>query len=317
VGLLERAETLIKLKRAIFGDEHGEVAESLALIGNSCRRRNDWIGASRWTEQAAVMLERLSPASSLHVVNCYSAAAEGYRMVLDPPKETELSLRAVENMRRLPAGSVEPMFRGAVLRDAASALARAKRFEEFEQLMREALAVFVDASGNQGHVVATTHARFADGYLFWGKRELAIEHAKAAIAMGEHAASMPQDQRISMYSTYAMAMVLDGNLAEAHRAAVLQDELCVKLYAPPRSERENEHSLCYQSNMPWVVAVVARARGESARAQAAEARSRQTWRTGSDWLFAEYGVRPAQAPPWEMAAFGELRATPVEDSKEK
>ncbi len=307
-ALTSHADTLIALKSWLFGAESIEVAESLALIGNSYRRMHDWRGCTLWSTRAAEMLERTLPAPSLAIVNLYSSAAEGCRMRIDARSEAELSLQAVRVIRVLPRTSVEPIYFAAVLRDAGWSCGQAHRFEEGETLMRESLEIFRRTLGDQGHVVATTHARFADLYLQWNKPVEALLHAQRAFELGDSAQSMPADQRMEMFGSLVRALLANGRSAEvqtiAQRFASVNETF---FNDAQRSGYLNHESWWMLSRAQWTLSLVAQAHGDEAQAGILRSQSIDGWNRAAHWLQLAYGTTPVNAPPWREYAVPVLR----------
>ncbi len=299
LALTQHADTLLALKSWLFGPESIEVAESLALVGNSYRRLHNWKGCTQWSTKAAQMLERTLPAPSIAVVNLYSSAAEGCRMRIDSRSEADLSLHAVAAIRRIPRERVEPIYFAAVLRDAAWCCGHADRFEEGQALMQESLDLFRSILGDQGHVVATTHARFADLYLRWNKPAEALEHARRAFELGDTAASMPTDQRLEMLSSLVRALLANGLTAEAQTAAERFGALNDSFFGDvTRHGYLNHESWWMLARANWTLSVAARANGDADRADALVQQSVADWRRAADWLQSSYGSPPGNEPPW-------------------
>lgn len=306
--LIAHADTLVALKAWLFGKDSVEVAESLALIGNSHRRVRDWQGCTTWSTRAAEMLERAMPSPGLAPVNLYSSAAEGCRLRIDSRAEVELSLRAVAAFRRVPKGTVEPIYLAAVLRDAAQACARTDRFEEAQALMNEALEVFTQALGDQGHVVATTHARFADIYLHWNKPQEALEHARRGYELGADAASMPMDQRTEMIGTYARALLATGDAAQAQTFAREYARLGEEFFSNVwRDDLRAEESWALWSRISWTLTLAARARGDGPESERLTSKAIDEWKRASAWLQRAYGSTPVDPPPWQEFGVPALR----------
>jgi HAMP domain-containing protein len=245
------------------------------------------------------MLERTLPAPSIAVVNLYSSAAEGCRMRIDSRSEADLSLHAVAAIRRIPRERVEPIYFAAVLRDAAWCCGHADRFEEGQALMQESLDLFRSILGDQGHVVATTHARFADLYLRWNKPVEALEHARRAFELGDTAASMPTDQRLEMLSSLVRALLANGLTAEAQTAAERFGALNDSFFGDvTRHGYLNHESWWMLARANWTLSVAARANGDADRADALVQQSVADWRRAADWLQSSYGSPPGNEPPW-------------------
>lgn len=308
IPLTKQADVLVATKSWLFEPESAEVAESIALIGNSYRRMRNWRGCTEWSTRAAQMLERTLKAPSLAVVNMYSSAAEGCRMRVDSHTEADLSRSTVDAIRKLPPSSVEPVYLAAVLRDAGWASGRADRFEDAEPLMTEALEIFKRVMGDQGHVVATTHARFADVYLHWNKPELALEHARRAYALGSVAASMPLDQRLEMTGTLARALLANGRNDELPPIAAEYEEQTYQFFDQVRPLTvRNDESWWMWARIHWTLSLAARVQGDSTRADELRTRSISEWGRSVEWLNGAFGQAPRDNPPWREYPVPALR----------
>ncbi len=301
-GLFAQADNLRRLKVWLFGTDSPEEAESLALVGNSYRREVQWTKAALWTQRAAEAMQRAHPGPSLAVVNLYSAAAEGHRMSLDPPSEWAISERAVSECRRLGDGEIEPLFRGAVYRDAGSAAARAGHHEPATKLLEEALEIFTQTTGPQSHVVANGHSRLAEAALLAGDAPRALRHALASEVIGRASASLPLDQRVDMLGTLTRALLVNGEHARAKEVS--------REHLEAAESFEQAMVWAKVNGQQWTAAAIlwtasCAMRDEPEAAQLA-ARAREQWQAGEAFMQERYGRPALMLPPWELYRFPEL-----------
>jgi serine/threonine protein kinase len=306
--LFASADDLVRCKVWLFGEGSQEHAESLALIGNSYRRESMWTLAASWTQRAAQAMERAHPTPSLAAMNLYSAAAEGHRMTLDPASEWSLSAHAADIARQLPEGDIEPLFRGAVYRDAGSAAARAGVHDSARPLLQEALRIFEASTGPTSHVVANGHARLAEAALLAGDAATALHHALRAESIGRASPSMPVDQRVDMLGTLARALLVSGSAARARE--VSQEALVAATSADPSLSWIEQHGQQWgRAEYLWVASCALQGSPEAdALARDELARDAQAqWDEGMRFMRQRYGRQALFAPPWERYPFPQLR----------
>jgi hypothetical protein len=304
--LTSRGEELANVKRWLFGDGSMEEAESLALVGNSFRRTLEWKHAAEWTDKAGDVMRAAQGKDSLATMNLYSAAAEGYRMILLPQQEAVISEKAVRAARSLPDGTIEPIFRAAVFRDAASCFGRAGRTQEAISLMQEALVIFEEATGGQGHVVANACTRMGELHLIAGNNEEALAFGTRAYTLASAVTSMPVDQRVDMLGTYARALVSAGKGKEAQAMSAAQRALEGDLIRQA-GWRADDANLWGFARASWTAACAARAVGDTAAYEELAAQSRKQWQRGMQFTFESYQVQPDMLSPWEQYKDPSLR----------
>lgn len=297
--LMERAQSLVAVKQWLFGTENVEVAESMALLGNSSRRLHAWPEAALWSQRTGEVLQRVQKQPSFAVVNCFSAAAEAHRFLGDANSDAELNLRALDAIRKLPPESIDPLYLAAVLRDAAWVCGRAGRCEEGEPLMSESLEIFKRVMGDQGHVVATTHVRFADIYLHWNKPEQAEMHARRGYELGKDSVSMPADQQMEMMATLIRALLASGRGDEVRLHTKRYDDVSDLILSGSWLVGYTQEERAWNwSSYAWLKALIARNAGDDALADKWAQRSRDEWARGVAWLAAIHNCQPLSEPPW-------------------
>ncbi|MFN0135011.1 MAG: serine/threonine protein kinase [Phycisphaerae bacterium] len=305
-GLSDAAEALIELKRTLFGEIHGEAAESMALLGLCFHRVADWPRSASWYERSGQVLEAHLGQPDLSVANCFALAAEAHGQLLDFDRRLQLEARVLLILERIPRGHIDPQSLALRRRDLATHYGLAGRCDQIDSLFTQVIDVFEAGYGVQGHVVATTHTRYADALLRCDRPEEALKHATIGYDLGVDLRSTPADQREAMMHILMLAYAASNRIDEAMAISTRYESL-VALRRAQHAESDNSGMHAWLADVHWSLAAVHRAAGDVQRAAAYSSRSRDHWDCVCEQLQTRFGVEPQRKAPWNAYPAAALR----------
>jgi serine/threonine protein kinase len=211
--LIQRGNDLLQLKLGLFGPNSPHTALTLATLARVSGDIGLHLAATDGYLAAAEAHLRTGQSVSGDdvAIECFTEASESASLIEDHPRAVLAAARAFDLMKRLPRDRVDPTMLAACQRTLAIRLLNAEKPAEALPHLLDSLRGFRAILGDQGHVIATTHALIAQACFALHDNAIALDHAQTAFVLGVDLESTPADQRLGLARTRAeIGLAVEG-----------------------------------------------------------------------------------------------------------